>query len=142
MATVAVSSYGTLLKIGDGGGSEVFTTIGEVRDISGPGFALGTEEVSAHDGSGWREFIPTLKEGGEVTFKINFNKATTQGFTGGLYIDFVNKTKRNFQLVLPTTVAATAAFAAHVVGYPFDLPVEGAITADITLNITGAVTWS
>ena len=30
MATAAVSSHGTLLKIGDGGGSEVFTTIGEV----------------------------------------------------------------------------------------------------------------
>lgn len=142
MASVAVSSFGTLLKIGDGAGSESFTTIGEVRDIDGPAFALGTEEVTAHDGSGSREFVATLKEVGEISFEINFNKAATQGFTGGLYNDFVNKTKRNFQIVLPTTVAATGAFAAFVTAFKFKEPVEGVLRADVTLKVTGAATWS
>lgn len=142
MPTIAKSSFGTLLKIGDGAGSEVFTTIGEVRDISGPAIAVGTEEVTPHDGSGWREFVPTLIEGGEITFDINFNKATTQGFTGGLYADMIAKTKRNFQIVLPTTAAATGAFAAYITSYEFDLPVEGVIAASITLMVNGAITWS
>ena len=142
MATVAVSSFGTLLKIGDGGGSEVFTTIGEVLDIKGPSFALGTEEVTAHDGSGWREYVPTLKEIGEITFDINFNAAATQGFSAGLYNDAVNKTKRNFQIVLPTTSAKTGSFAAYVTGFEIDAPVEGALRASITLMGTGAITWA
>ncbi|KKK53886.1 hypothetical protein LCGC14_3090310, partial [marine sediment metagenome] len=32
----AISSFGTLLKVGDGAGTEVFTTIAEVMDIDGP----------------------------------------------------------------------------------------------------------
>lgn len=142
MPSVAVSSFATLLKIGDGGGTEVFTTIAEVRDIDGPAFALAVEEVTAHDGNGSREFVATIKEVGEVSFELNFNKATTQGFTGGLYNDFSNKTKRNFQIVLPTTVAATGAFAAHVIGFKFKAPVEGVLRADVTLNVTGALTWT
>lgn len=140
---MARSSFGTLLKIGDGGGSEVFTTIGEVRDISGPAMALGTEEVTSHDSaSGFREYIPTLLEGGEVSFTINFTAASTQGFSGGLYTSMTNKTLRNFQLVIPTASAKTCSFAAYVTAFPLNLPVEGAITADITLQISGAVTWA
>lgn len=142
MATVAVSSHGTLLKAGDGGGSEVFTTVGEVMDISGPSIAVATEEVTSHDSAGWREFVPTLKEIGEITFTINFNAGATQGFAAGLYLDMINKTKRNFQLVIPTTSAKTGSFAAYVTAFPLDLPVEGVIRADITLQGTGAITWA
>ena len=142
MPSLAVSSYGTLLKIGDGGGSEVFTTIGEVRDISGPSLNVGTEEVTAHDGSGWREFVPTLKEIGEITFEINFNAAATQGFSTGLYNDAANKTKRNFQIVLPTTSAKTGSFAAYVTAFELTEPVEGVLRASITLQGTGALTWA
>lgn len=142
MATVAVSSHGTLLKAGDGGGSEVFTTVAEVMDISGPGVAVGTEEVTSHDSAGWREFVATLREIGELTFTLNFNAGATQGFAAGLYLDMINRTKRNFQLVLTTTSVKTGSFAAFVTGYQFDLPVEGVIRADVTLQGTGALTWA
>lgn len=142
MATAAVSSHGTLLKIGNGGGSETFTTIAEVLDISGPSFAVATEEVTSHDSSGWREYVPTLREAGEVTFELLFNNGATQGFAGGLYNDMINKTKRNFQLVIPTTSSKTGSFAAHVTGWEFSLAVEGVIRASLTLQITGAVTWA
>lgn len=139
MPTIAKSSFGVQLKIGDGGGIEVFTTIAEVRDVSGPQFALGTEEVTAHDGTGWRESVSTLKDGGDITFDLNFNNAATQT---ALYTDFANATRRNFQLVIPTTVPKTLAFAAFVTGFEMGLPVEGAITASVTLSITNTVTWS
>ncbi len=35
----ALSAYNTLLKIGDGGGPEVFATIAEVFSIGGPALA-------------------------------------------------------------------------------------------------------
>ncbi len=147
MATGALSSFGTLLKIGNGATpTETFTTIAEVRDISGFAFALSTEDVTNHDSAGWREHIPTIIEAGEVTFDINFKGDATQGFgSGSLYDDMVDKTKRNFQLVLPTGVGAsndTAAFAAYVTGFELSAPVEGVLSAALTLQVTGAVTWA
>lgn len=143
MPTVAVSSHGSLLKIGDGATpTEVFTTIGEVQDIDGVGIAVATEEVTSHDSSGWREFIPTLREIGEVTFTINYNNGATQGFTGGLYNDAVNRTKRNFQIVIPTTANKTGSFTAYVTSFKLGLPVEGVITAELSLQGTGSITWA
>lgn len=144
---MALSSFGTFLKIGNGGTpTETFTTIAEVRDISGPSFAVGTEDVTNHDSNGWREHIPTIIEGGEVTFDINFVGGATQGFaSGSLYDDMVDKTKRNFQIVLPAGVGSsndTGSFAAYVTGFELSAPVEGVLTASVTLSITGSVTWA
>lgn len=141
--TQAVSAYGTLLKIGDGGGSEVFTTIAEVTNITGPGSELETIDVTSHDSTGAkREFIAGLIDMGEITLSLNFNALTTQGFAGGLYNDHMSRTKRNFQLVLPTTSNKTGSFAAYVTNFEPDAPVDGALTADVTLKVTGAVTWA
>lgn len=144
---MALSSFGTFLKIGNGGTpTETFTTIAEVRDISGPSFAVGTEDVTNHDSNGWREHIPTIIEGGEVTFDINFVGGATQGFgSGSLYDDMIDKTKRNFQIVLPAGVGSsndTGSFAAYVTGFELSAPVEGVLTASVTLSITGSVTWA
>ncbi len=140
MATSAISSHGTLLKIGDGGGGgESFSTIAEVMDITGPGLEVATEETTNHDSSGWREFTPTLKGAGEVTFDINYYSATTQD---QLETDMGNLTKRNFQLVMPLPASGTdtRAFAAYVTAFEPSAPVEGILRASVTLQITGAVT--
>lgn len=141
MTTLAVRSFGTLLKIGSGGGGETFTTIAEVTDI-GMGVSLGTETVTAHDGPGWVERIGTILDGGEVSFSLNFNKAATQGFSTGVYADMVARTVRNFQIVLPTTVSATGSFAALVTAWNPTFAVDGVLTADMTLQITGAISWA
>ena len=96
MATAAKSSHATLLKIGDGGGSEVFTTIAEVLDIDGPGLELATEEVTNHDSGGRREYIGTLLDSGEIEFELNYFSHSTHD---SLRTDQTNKTVRNFQLV-------------------------------------------
>lgn len=140
MATSAISSHGTLLKIGDGGSpSESFTTIGEVLDISGPSYELSIEEVTNHDSSGWREFIPTLLDVGEITFDINYYSATTQD---QIETDLRAKTKRNFELVfpLPASGTDTRAFAAYITGFEMSAPVEGVLRGSVTLRPVGADT--
>lgn len=140
---IAVSSFGTLFKIGDGGGGgEVFTTVAEVKDIAGPKYAVGITDVTAHDTGPYHQKITSLIDAGQFTFDLNFNNGATQGFSGGIYNDMVNRTKRNFQLVIPTTVVKTGSFAGFVVGYEMAFPVDGAITASVTIEITGAVTWA
>ena len=139
----ARAAFGTLLKIGDGGGTEVFTTIAEVKDISGPSISVETIEVTNHDSSGARkEFIVSLIEMGEVSFDLNFYAGTTQGFSGGLYNDMINRTLRNFQLVIPTSPAKTGAFAAFIISWKLSAPVGDVLSVAATLKITGAVTWT
>lgn len=141
MATSAVSSFGTLMKIGDGnGGSEAFTTIAEVLDIKGLDLKTTIQTVTAHDTGPWVQKIPTLIDAGQYTFDVNFNALTTQGFAGGLYLDQVNRTKRNFQCVLPTTVNKTISFTAYVIGFTLAEPVDGVIKGSIVLEVTGQPT--
>lgn len=142
MASIAVAATNTLLKLGDGGGPESFTTIASVKDITGPGFTTDIVDVTSHDSSGYHEKLPTLKDAGQLTFVLNFNNHATQGFTTGLYNDWVNRTLRNFQLVIPTTVNKTASFSAYVTSFSLNMPVADALTADLTLDISGGVTWA
>lgn len=140
MATSARSSHGTLLKVGDGaGGSEAFTTIGEVLDISGPGTTLNTEDATNHDSGGWREPIPTILEGGEVSFELNYYKAATQT---SLRTDMEARTKRNFKMVLPLSSPETLSFAGYITNFEYSAPVEGILRASVTVMITGAIVSS
>ena len=138
----AISSFGTLLKIGDGGGTEVFTTIAEVLDISGPGLSQETEEVTNHSSTaGWDEHIGTILRGGEVSFDVNFIPTeNTQDAGAGLINDMENRTRRNFRIVFPDSGATTWNFAALVTAFEPSAPVQGALRASVSLLITGQPT--
>jgi hypothetical protein len=135
MATSAISSHGTLLKIHDG---SVYTTIAEVLDISGPSYEVRTEETTNHDSAGWAEFTPTIIDGGEVSFEINYYSASTQD---AMETDMLAKTKRLFQLVfpLPASGTDTRGFSAYITNVEPQAPVEGVLKMSCTLKITGAV---
>jgi predicted secreted protein len=138
MATSARSSHGTLLKVGDGGTpTEVFSTIGEVKDISGPSMTLNTEDVTSHDSGGWKEEIPTLLEAGEISFDVNYYKAATQV---ALRSAQMARTRLNFQMVVPLAPTETLSFSGFVTGFEYSAPVEGILTASITIKVSGPVT--
>ena len=135
----AISSFGTLLKIGDGAGTEVFTTIAQVMDINGPGLSQGTQEVTPQTAANRaRVHIATLLDGGEVTFDINYEPAgATHDQTTGLIKDMTDGTLRNFQTIFPDAATTTWSFAAFITGFEPTAPVDGALTASVTLKISG-----
>ena len=142
MASAAISSFGTLLQIGDGGSPENFTTIAEVRDITGPQRTRNTIDVTNHSSpNGYEEFVMAIKRSGQMTFEVNFLGTTnaTQDASTGLWADYENGTKSNWKMVLPSSYG-TISFAAYVMGIENKAPVDGALTANITLKITGVVT--
>lgn len=141
--TTPVAAFGTFLKIGDGGGTEVFTTIAMVLDIDGPSMSAEVIEATSHSSPGaWREFIPSFLDGGEVSFDVNWiPTAATHNASTGLTRDFKNRTKRNFQIVFPDGGAGTTwAFSAYVTGVSPSAPVGDKLTASFTLKITGQPT--
>lgn len=138
----ALSAFGTLLKIGDGGGTEAFTTIAGVRDITGPSLRMEAIEVTNHSSTGgWREFVGGLFSGGEVTFDLLFDPdAATHSYSTGLINDMVDRTLRHFQVVFTDPTPTTWAFSALVTGFEPTAPVDGALTASVTLTVSGQPT--
>jgi len=138
----ATAALGTLLKLGDGGGPETFTTIAEITNIGGPSLAQDPIEVTSHSStSGWKEFVGGLKDGGEVSLEMNFLPANaTQAYGTGVLDDLYNGVLRNFQLVFPDTANTTWAFAALVTAFEVAAPVDGKLGVTATLKLSGQPT--
>jgi predicted secreted protein len=142
MTTAAIPGYGTLLKMGDGGGPETFTTIVEVTELNLPELTLKTEDATSHDSGGWEEVIGTLLSGGEISGKINWRPTNaTHDETTGVLSAILNRTKKNWKMVLPGSIKIFS-FAALVTKFKGLAPVDGKLEAEITLKISAVVTVS
>jgi hypothetical protein len=143
MASAAVAAYGTLLKMGDGTTpTEIFATIAEVKDITGPSLTTTLIEVTNHDSPGAIvERIASFKDGGTVTFNVNFLPANaTQSFSAGLLQKWWDRESTNFKLVFPTTPAVEWLFSAVVTNFTPSAPVAGVLGAAVTLTVSGNMT--
>lgn len=142
MATAAVFGQGTLLKIGDGGGSEVFTTVAEVGSITGPGMKVAMIPATSHDSANHAlEVVAGMIDPGQVSFDLNYiPTAATHNVTTGILRDMKNRTKRNWQLIFPDGSTTTWAFAAYVEEFTTSEPVDNILKAAIKLHITGLPT--
>lgn len=134
-------AIGTQLLRGNGDGPpETFTAIAAIESIGGPQLKTTMLDVTTLDSlSGFAEFIPTFKDGGEVPFTLIFEPDLTghQKLLG----DWVNKTLKNFELIFPSDTPITWTFAAYVSEYQVKIgSPKDALKADCKLRITGAPT--
>jgi len=143
MPTQATSGFGTLLKRGSGGAPETFATISEVKNITALNLTIETLDATSHSSAGgYREWLPSFKDAGQVTAEMNFVPSDpNQNPTTGLISDFDNRTLRNFEIEFPDIAGTTVSFAAYVTGFQINAPIDGILSANLTLRITGAPTW-
>lgn len=135
--TTAKVGYGVLLKRGDGGGSEVFTSIAELHSISGPSWSLDTHDASnTESASAFKEYVAGMADAGEITLECAFLMDATQNLAAGILLDLKNRTKRNFQLVWPTATSATVSFKAFVTGWTPKVEINSVMTVEIKLKLT------
>lgn len=142
MTSSATIGFGTLFKRGDGGGPEAFTTLAEVVSISGPSLSMDTVDVTHMESTGtYREFIPGLKDGGEVSVTLNFLPAdATQNATAGILKDYNDRVLRNFQIVFPDSGNTTWTIAGYVTAFEQETPLEDKMTAEVTIKVSGEPT--
>ena len=135
------SAKGTLQKIGDGASPELFTTIGQVRSISGPTTTATVQDVTTHSTAGnWMEKLATLIDPGTLGFPINYDSAdATHQFATGMWADMIALTERNFRTVFPASIGYLS-YASYLTGHGFDCPVDNVLQANIELTINGAIT--
>ena len=133
------AAFGTLLQIDNSG---VYTTIAFVQDISGPGISMDVIETTSHEqADAWRTFVPGLINGGEVSAKIAYDPGNaTQGNATGVLSELTGRTTEGFKIIWPDEKTYT--FDALVTGFEPSAPYDGLLGADISLKVTGAITFA
>jgi len=111
------------------------TPIAELTNISGPRLSVDQLEITTHDSEGgYREYVPTLRVGGEVSIEGNFFPVDEGQFA--LYEAFNDGTSDTYTIQLPKNLGSWT-FDANVSAFEMGAPVEGKLTFSATLRITG-----
>lgn len=113
--------------------------IAEIRNISGPGMTRDFIDVSNLDSTaGYREFIAGFRDGGELTFSMNF----TIGGYDDLLLDYESESVQSYELILPDSGTTTFSFSGFVTNLPLNITPDDAVTVDVTIKISGQVSMA
>jgi hypothetical protein len=132
----ALSGPGFLLGVSTSAGGP-YQTIEEEKEISGPEQTVASVDVTNQQSpNSYREWIPTLIDGGNVTFPVNYNPANTA--QNAALTTLQARTVVWFQLVIGTTGLAFR-WQGFFTKFGGKWPVETVATVDIEIKITGPV---
>jgi len=131
-----ITGIGTKFMKDDGGS---FSEIARVFGITGPGMSRDSVEVTAYDSpKGYRKKIGGLRDAGQVTFTLNFQRST--------YITLKNDYEKDdpqlYKIVLPDQYNTEFVFNALITEMPLSIPEGDRVTVDITIELSGEVTDS
>lgn len=119
-------------------GVEEFTTIAEVTNISGPGRSLETIDATHMESTdAYREYLPSLKDGGELNFDLNYLPADANQL--GLSEDMENRIRRNFRIVWTDVANSTDQFSGYVTSFEPSAQIDDKLSASCTIKVTGAI---
>lgn len=127
--------FGVVLKRHNG---STYVTVAQLRDVNGPSMKKDRVDVTTKDSSSrWRDFLSTLRDGGEISFEIEYDPTATTH--AALVDDFESDTTTQYQIAFGDGSSTSASFVGTVVAFEPQGPMEGALTANVTIAITGAV---
>lgn len=110
-----------------------FEKVAGITDISFPDIDVEDIETTSHDSEGgWKEFIPGLKDGGEVSIEGNYNGDTA-------VLDFINAGGVN-EFRIKTASGKAVLFDGFFNGFSVDLPLDDKETQTASIKVSGAVT--
>lgn len=136
----AIAGPGFLLQVSTtAGDAGAFTTVAEVKDITGPSVSLDVIDVTNQSSPGkYEEIIPSIRRAGDVDFDVNFDpqSGTHDGATGLVYLAN-NALKRGWRLQLQDPGNHYWAFDGYVVGFQNKAPVAGVLAGTTKIRITG-----
>jgi hypothetical protein len=115
--------------------------IAAVKNISGPGLSVDTEDVTTHDSpAAFEEVVTTIIRSGTVSLDIEYDpaEATHSASAGGVIYRLENLQYTWFRVTFPSS--ETWSFSGYVTGFNPSGPAAGALTATVTIKITGQPT--
>lgn len=135
MSTDADIGYGTLFKSGS-----PLVTFAEVTGLTPPSIARDSVDASHEESpEAWREFIPGMKDGGEVSFEFNSIPNGPSAAVLAAELDLEGQ-----DAVLPRQIlfrsGAYWSFNAFLTGWETDAPLDDKMSGTATFKITGKPT--
>lgn len=133
-----IDATGTALSRSNMQSTPTFTDVANIMDITGPGISRNTIDVTSHDSpNGYREFLGGLRDGGEVTFDINFDPA--EDTHSQLITDLDAADPIDYRVEFPN--GATWTISGILTGFEPGAPVDDKLTASVTIKVTGKPTF-
>jgi predicted secreted protein len=136
--TQAFCPAGTEIAFASLASPSVYTTIGEATMIKRSGSKRETDDATNHDStSGYREYISTIKDGGEYTVDYNLVPGNNgQALVSAL---FESGDTVNWKVTMPNTKGHFT-FSAFIQEYGnVDFPVDKKATSSLKIKVTGPV---
>jgi hypothetical protein len=134
-ATNAKLGYGLLIKMLTSTGPDVYTTLGQMRDIKPSGASVDMVDATHNESdSATEEVIPGLIRTGDTSFSIHYDptSATMALITGAL------RTKKTFREVYPD--GRYVQYDGYFTSVEPDAPTEDKMVAAVTLKRSGPAT--
>lgn len=133
-------SFGSQFWLEDPDSQTLLIRIAELQDITGPGVTRETIDVTTHDSpDGFREYIGSLKDGGEVTFSLMFDPSDTGHIMLKETIVRTGIAGLGARVYWPTADGDYAEFDCIPTSLSWNAPVAGVLSADFTAKVTGTV---
>ena len=139
--SAAAMGAGAAFGIGDGASSEVFTDLAEVISISPPSQATDMIDVTQLKSTDrLREFIAGFIDPGDVSLELNH----VPGSAADIAIQALEglSATTNFRVTFPdgSGGSVTWIFAGFLSGYEPNITPDAAMTATVTIKVTGTTT--
>jgi len=112
----------------------VFEEIGEITNISGPSMSKDTIDVTSMDSDGWKEFIASLKDAGEVSLEMNFTRETFDT----VYADYLSDDLQAYEILVNDDEGTTINFDGLVTSVGLEIPVGDKVGSSVTIKVSGA----
>ena len=134
MSSNAIESQGVLIKRYNGA---TYDTIPEVKSFTGPGGSATIIDVTDLQ-SVAKEKRMGLPDEGQLTMTINY--IPDNAVHMALRADRVASVETDFKIIFTDTLNTEWTFSAFVTNFSVSGAVDGVVEAQVTLEITGAIT--
>lgn len=137
MSSNAIESQGIVISRGTGSGPITYTAIPEIKSFSGPGGSASIIDVTDLASTA-KEKRMGMADEGQLQLTINYipDNATHAALRG----DRAARSKVPFKIAFTDVGLTVWTFEAYVTGFSTSGGVDGVVEAQITLEITGAIT--
>jgi len=128
------SGFGTTIGVSDDGAT--YTLLAEIIDtIDGPERRADAIETTSHDSTnGIRTYIGGLKDNGELGFKLNWDP----GSTTHTKLAAARGALKHWQITYPG--GDTSSFEGVLTSFKPSAPIDDRMTAEVTVQVSGAIT--
>lgn len=133
-----LDAFGTKFQTEDSETPGSYVDIANVTDIKLPAIERETLDVTAHDSpDGYMEFLGGLKNGGEVSFTVNYDPTKHDA----LVSDMDDSDPKNYQITFPGTLGEWQ-FTAVMTGFSPEAPYDDKLSAEVSYQVSGKPTLS